>query len=69
MDLDALLDRRSICSIVRDRGSSACGYLIELPTADRTAVTVTFSQYYAEVGPRIPIASNRKNCRLTFGVT
>ncbi|KAJ2922374.1 hypothetical protein H1R20_g14724, partial [Candolleomyces eurysporus] len=35
---------------------------------DRTAVTVTFSQYYAEAGPGIPISANRKNCALTFGV-
>ncbi|KIM39940.1 hypothetical protein M413DRAFT_446852 [Hebeloma cylindrosporum] len=34
----------------------------------KTAVTVTFSQYYAEVGPGIPISANRKNCQLTFGV-
>jgi len=36
--------------------------------ADRTAVTVTFSQYWAEAGPGIAISSNRKNCQLTFGV-
>lgn len=36
--------------------------------ADHTAVTVTFSQYYAEVGPGIPISANRKNCQLTLGV-
>ncbi|TFK28363.1 hypothetical protein FA15DRAFT_665330 [Coprinopsis marcescibilis] len=35
---------------------------------ERTAVTVGFSQYYAEVGPKIPINANRKNCRLTFGI-
>ncbi|KAF8150804.1 secreted protein [Crassisporium funariophilum] len=35
---------------------------------DKSAVTVTFSQYYAEVGPGIPISANRKNCQLTFGV-
>ncbi|KAF9485156.1 hypothetical protein BDN70DRAFT_927698 [Pholiota conissans] len=34
----------------------------------KTAVTVTFSQYYAEVGPGIPISANRKNCQLTLGV-
>ncbi|CAA7266965.1 unnamed protein product [Cyclocybe aegerita] len=37
-------------------------------SVDKTAVTVTFSQYYAEVGPGIPISANRKNCQLTFGV-
>ncbi|TFK28361.1 hypothetical protein FA15DRAFT_753498 [Coprinopsis marcescibilis] len=35
---------------------------------ERTAVTVSFSEYYAEAGPGIAISSNRKNCRLTFGV-
>ncbi|KAF5327454.1 hypothetical protein D9619_004222 [Psilocybe cf. subviscida] len=36
--------------------------------AGKTAVTVTFSSFFAEVGPSIPISSNRKNCQLTFGV-
>ncbi|KAJ2916855.1 hypothetical protein MD484_g3540, partial [Candolleomyces efflorescens] len=35
---------------------------------DRTAVTVTFSQFFAEAGPGIPISSNRKACQLTLGV-
>ncbi|KAH6905786.1 secreted protein [Coprinopsis sp. MPI-PUGE-AT-0042] len=35
---------------------------------EKTAVTVSFSEYYAEAGPGIAISSNRKNCRLTFGV-
>ncbi|KAF8969180.1 secreted protein [Flammula alnicola] len=39
-----------------------------LLNADKSAVTVTFSQCYAEVGPHIPISFNRKNCQLTFGV-
>jgi len=33
-----------------------------------TAVTVTFSKFFAEAGPVISIASNRRNCVLTFGV-
>jgi len=36
--------------------------------ADRTAVTVTFSQYSAEAGPGVSIGNNRKNCQLTFGI-
>ncbi|KDR84683.1 hypothetical protein GALMADRAFT_133925 [Galerina marginata CBS 339.88] len=40
-----------------------------LLNVDRTAVTVTFSQYYAEGGPGIAISQNRKNCQLTFGVS
>ncbi|TFK28356.1 hypothetical protein FA15DRAFT_701034 [Coprinopsis marcescibilis] len=35
---------------------------------DNSAVTVTFSEYFAQAGPGIPIAQNRRNCRLTFGV-
>jgi hypothetical protein len=38
-------------------------------TADKTAVTVTFSEFYAEAGPGIPIRNNRKACQLTFGVS
>ncbi|KAJ2916828.1 hypothetical protein MD484_g3534, partial [Candolleomyces efflorescens] len=37
-------------------------------SADRSAVTVLFSQFYAEAGPGISISANRKNCALTFGV-
>jgi len=37
-------------------------------TAARTAVTVTFSKYFAEAGPNISITSNRRNCQLTLGV-
>jgi hypothetical protein len=36
--------------------------------ADRTAVTVTFSEFFAEAGPGIPISQNRKACQLTLGV-
>ncbi|EAU93304.1 hypothetical protein CC1G_13195 [Coprinopsis cinerea okayama7 len=35
---------------------------------DNTALTVTFSEYYAQAGPGIPANQNRKNCRLTIGV-
>ncbi|KAG2023726.1 hypothetical protein CC2G_001346 [Coprinopsis cinerea AmutBmut pab1-1] len=35
---------------------------------DKSAVTVGFSRYYAEVGPNIPISSNRRNCQLTWSV-
>ena len=36
--------------------------------ADKTAVTVTFSEFWAEAGPGISASANRKNCQLTFGV-
>ncbi|KAG8806377.1 hypothetical protein FRC17_005055, partial [Serendipita sp. 399] len=37
-------------------------------SADRTAVTVTFSNFYASAGPGIAIPENRKACQLTLGV-
>ncbi|KDR73311.1 hypothetical protein GALMADRAFT_270136 [Galerina marginata CBS 339.88] len=39
-----------------------------LLSADKSSVTVTFSQYWAEAGPGIAVSANRKNCQLTFGV-
>ncbi|KAG8834900.1 hypothetical protein FRC17_006447 [Serendipita sp. 399] len=35
---------------------------------DRTAVTVTFSNYYASAGPGIKVTENRKNCEVSLGV-
>ncbi|KAG8802062.1 hypothetical protein FRC18_007638, partial [Serendipita sp. 400] len=35
---------------------------------DRTAVTVTFSNFYASAGPGIKVTENRKNCDVTLGV-
>lgn len=37
-------------------------------SSDRGAVTVGFSKLYAEVGPKIPVSSNRRNCLVSFGV-
>jgi len=36
---------------------------------DKTAVTVTFAEFYAEAGPGIPIRNNRKACQITLGVS
>ncbi|TFK71511.1 hypothetical protein BDN72DRAFT_895618 [Pluteus cervinus] len=44
------------------------GTVVYTLSSDKTAVTVTFSQFWAEAGPGIPISSNRKNCQLTLGV-
>ncbi|KAF9041612.1 hypothetical protein BJ165DRAFT_1595978 [Panaeolus papilionaceus] len=44
------------------------GSTYHILSQDRSSVTVTFSQFWAETGPNIPISSNRKNCQLTFGV-
>ncbi|KAG8850433.1 hypothetical protein FRC20_002028 [Serendipita sp. 405] len=35
---------------------------------ERTAVTVTFSNFYASAGPNIAITQNRKNCEITLTV-
>ncbi|KAF6756578.1 hypothetical protein DFP72DRAFT_893131 [Ephemerocybe angulata] len=37
--------------------------------AEKTAVTVTFSEFYAEAGPGVSISKNRKACQLTLGVS
>jgi len=52
------MTRRFILSITTTLSSPAA----------RTAVTVTYSKFYAETGPNFPISSNRKYCQLTFGV-
>ncbi|RXW20946.1 hypothetical protein EST38_g4908 [Candolleomyces aberdarensis] len=58
----------SITSLgVYGRGCPA-GTTYYLLNRDKTAVTVTFSDFYAEAGPGIPISSNRKACQLAFGV-
>jgi hypothetical protein len=37
-------------------------------SSDNSAVTITFSEYFAQAGPGISIAENRKNCQMTLGV-
>ena len=52
-------------------GYSVCllgQHRVDLAVADKTAVTVTFSQFYAEAGPGISVSANRKQCQLTFGI-
>ncbi|KAF9532839.1 hypothetical protein CPB83DRAFT_846458 [Crepidotus variabilis] len=34
-----------------------------------STITINFSQFYAEVGPGIPISQNRKSCYLTIGTS
>jgi hypothetical protein len=36
---------------------------------EKTAVTVTFSEFFAEAGPGVSISKNRKQCQLTLGVS
>lgn len=35
---------------------------------EKTAVTVTFSQFFAEASPSTPMSANRKACQMTFGL-
>ncbi|KAF8159145.1 hypothetical protein B0H34DRAFT_796446 [Crassisporium funariophilum] len=37
-------------------------------STDLSAVTITFSKYFAQAGPGIAIGENRKNCQMTLGV-
>jgi len=37
-------------------------------SADKTAVTIIFSEFGASVGPGIAITENRKNCQIALGV-
>ncbi|CAA7268566.1 unnamed protein product [Cyclocybe aegerita] len=39
-----------------------------LLSADKSALTVAYSQYWVESGSGIPISVNRKNCQLAFGI-
>ncbi|PVG02602.1 hypothetical protein CPB86DRAFT_811231 [Serendipita vermifera] len=36
--------------------------------ADKSAVTITFSNFYAYAGPGVSISENRKGCTVTLGV-
>ena len=38
------------------------------PVADKSAVTVTLSEFIVEAGPGIPVNNNRKHCQMAFGV-
>ncbi|KIM35052.1 hypothetical protein M413DRAFT_14764 [Hebeloma cylindrosporum] len=44
------------------------GSAIYTLSADKSAVTITFSKYFAQAGPGIPIGDNRKNCQMTLGL-
>ncbi|MFY7930089.1 MAG: DUF4360 domain-containing protein [Oligoflexus sp.] len=41
------------------------GTVAENISADGKAFTVTFSEFFAEVGPGLPLSSGRRNCNLT----
>jgi hypothetical protein len=44
------------------------GSAIYTLSTDLSAVTITFSQYFAQAGPGISIGENRKNCQMTLGL-
>ncbi|PVF97094.1 hypothetical protein CPB86DRAFT_815812 [Serendipita vermifera] len=58
----------NITSIGVNGSGCPAGSAYYVLAADRTAVTVTFSNYYANAGPGIPVAENRRNCQVTLGV-
>jgi len=58
----------NITSIGVNGSGCPAGSAYYVLSVDRTAVTVTFSNYYADAGPGIPIAENRRNCQVTLGV-
>ena len=70
MEPAALLDQPTTLLIVCFQAS----YFASTPidnlycSADRTAVKVNFSKFFARGGPDIPVISRRKYCQLGFGV-
>lgn len=58
----------NITSIGVNGSGCPAGSAYYVLSVDRTAVTVTFSNYFADVGPGIPVAENRRNCVVTLGV-
>ncbi|KAG8814211.1 hypothetical protein FRC17_001248 [Serendipita sp. 399] len=58
----------NITSIGVNGSGCPAGSAYYVLSVDRTAVTVTFSNFYAQAGPGISIAENRKSCQVTLGV-
>ncbi|KAG8851008.1 hypothetical protein FRC20_001884 [Serendipita sp. 405] len=58
----------NITSIGVNGSGCPAGTAYYVLNSQRTAVTVTFSNYFASAGPGINIAENRKNCAITLGV-
>ncbi|KAG8805015.1 hypothetical protein FRC17_005773 [Serendipita sp. 399] len=58
----------NITSIGVNGSGCPAGTAYYVLSADRTAVTVTFSNFYAIAGPGIAISENRKNCQIALGV-
>lgn len=52
------------------KGQNDAAYIISSLsfTADRTSLTINFSEFDATAGPGISIRLNRKNCQLTFNL-
>ncbi|KAG8780368.1 hypothetical protein FRC19_011016 [Serendipita sp. 401] len=58
----------NITSIGVNGSGCPAGTVFYLLNEQRTAVTLTFSNYYASAGPGITIEQNRKNCVVTLGL-
>jgi len=58
----------NITSIGVNGSGCPAGSAYYVLSPDHTAVTVTFSNFYADAGPGISIAENRRNCQISLGV-
>ncbi|KAG8773123.1 hypothetical protein FRC15_002255 [Serendipita sp. 397] len=58
----------NITSIGVNGSGCPAGSAYYVLNADKTAVTVTFSNFYASAGPGIAVTENRKNCQISLGV-
>ncbi|KIM26086.1 hypothetical protein M408DRAFT_330850 [Serendipita vermifera MAFF 305830] len=58
----------NITSIGVNGSGCPAGSAYYVLSTDKTAVTITFSNFYANAGPGLPIAEARRNCQITLGV-
>ncbi|KAG8811012.1 hypothetical protein FRC17_002665, partial [Serendipita sp. 399] len=58
----------NITSIGVNGSGCPAGSAYYVLSTDKTAVTVTFSNFYASAGPGVPITENRKACQISLGV-
>jgi len=58
----------NITSLVLNGSGCPPGSAVYTLSTDKSAVTVTFSRFFAEVGPGIPISHSRRNCQVTLGI-
>ncbi|KIM26087.1 hypothetical protein M408DRAFT_200090 [Serendipita vermifera MAFF 305830] len=58
----------NITSIGVNGSGCPAGSAYYVLSSDKSAVTVTFSNFYAQAGPGIAVSEARKNCAITLGV-